>query len=193
MEREVRHLKIPLATTIIVDMQNDFCEGGALAAQDVNSLFIPLNSFLKDTYNQGHHLIYTQDWHPYNHQSFKENGGQWNKHCVENTVGAQLHHKLYLAPEHIRILKGVCPHTEGYSAFDGTRLQILLQQLAVNVVNVVGIATSYCVLQTALDAKKLGLQVRVILPLCRDVSLADTPNALSQMNQAGIGLIKDLV
>src|SRR5919204_3163904 len=103
---------------IVVDVQNDFCPGGALGVPDGDAVVEPINRLASDA----GFVIATRDWHPADHGSFAEQGGPWPVHCVAGTPGAELHHALDPTPIDAVIDKGQDPGTEGYSGFEGTDL-----------------------------------------------------------------------
>ena len=130
---------------IVVDVQRDFCEGGVLAARDTNSLIAPLNRFIEFCRAKSIPLFFTRDWHPANHESFKDYGGPWPVHCVQGSWGADFQDNL-LVPEGSTIIdKETLPHQVSYSDFQSTGLQEKLKALQIEEIAVCGIATEYCV------------------------------------------------
>src|SRR5208283_862698 len=116
---------------IVVDVQRDFCAGGALAASNTPSLLASLQDCIDSARRSGVTLIFTQDWHPANHNSFQPNGGKWPVHCVAETPGAELMPPLSAAAGDIVIHKGTSIDGEGYSAFDSTQLEARLRELKI--------------------------------------------------------------
>lgn len=169
----------------VVDVQRDFCEGGALAAQDTSSLLQPLNIFIGDARQRGELVVFTQDWHPNDHLSFKQNGGPWPIHCVAESLGAELAPPLVARLGDLIIRKGISRDDQGYSMFEHTRLANQLQQYGVSSVGVCGIATEYCVRATALDAIKAGFDVAVLTDLIRPIDPSDAASAISELAAAG--------
>src|SRR5271167_1079702 len=108
---------------IVVDVQRDFCAGGALAASDTQSLLAPLHACIETARRAGVAIIYTRDWHPKNHSSFALYGGPWPVHCVADTPGAELMPPLRVLPGDMVIYKGVSVEGQGYSGFDATELE----------------------------------------------------------------------
>ncbi|CAD8137657.1 unnamed protein product [Paramecium octaurelia] len=176
---------------IIVDVQNDFCEGGSLPVQNASKIIPQINKVRKYFKN----VIFTQDWHPKNHVSFKTNHPNhkqlsqmekqnlWPVHCVQNTYGAQLHKDIQIKNGDHFVLKGRNSKYDSYSGFgckeDKTNLHEILKTLNVNTIYVGGLAFDYCVLFTVLDAIKLGYQVNVL----RDCTQAiDTENAKTKID-----------
>ena len=173
---------------IIVDFQNDFCPGGALAVPEGDEIAGRLN----DLAGSGEFdlVVATRDWHPPDHGSFAEQGGPWPVHCVAGTPGAELHHALDPTAIDVVVDKGQDPATEGYSGFQGTELATLLRERDVHEVTVVGLATDYCVKNTALDALQEGLAVTVDSTATRgvDVQAGDSERALEAVRAAGAGV-----
>ncbi len=167
---------------IIVDEQNDFCPGGALAVGDGDTV-VPI---INDLAAQFGTVIATQDWHPRDHQSFTEQGGTWPVHCVAGTAGAALHPALDQTPIDLFIKKAITPEQEAYSGFDGTDLAARLRQRGVERVYVAGLALDYCVDATALDARKAGFDTYVIGDATRAVFPEDGPAKEAGWREAGI-------
>jgi nicotinamidase/pyrazinamidase len=170
---------------IIVDFQNDFCPGGALAVPDGDAIAPRLNELAgSGAYDV---VVATRDWHPPDHGSFAERGGPWPVHCVAGTPGAELSHALDPTPIDLLVDKGQDPGTEGYSGFDGTPLAELLRERDVDDVTVVGLATDYCVKTTALDALREGFAVTVDSTATRGVEVqpGDSERALDEVRAAG--------
>jgi nicotinamidase/pyrazinamidase len=179
---------MPKAALVVVDVQRDFCEGGALAAGNTISLLEPLKKFIEEARRQGVLVVYTQDWHPENHSSFKANGGPWPVHCVAGKAAAELMPPLRAEAGDVVIHKGVGVDGAGYSGFDETPLEKELRGNGVTRVGVAGIATEYCVRATALDALKAKFETVVLTDLIRAVRDADVPKVLEEMKGAGAGL-----
>jgi nicotinamidase/pyrazinamidase len=170
---------------VIVDFQNDFTLGGALAVRDGDRIAGRVNELAADP--RFELVVATRDWHPPDHGSFEERGGPWPVHCVQDSEGAQLHPALQQQEVDVVIDKGTDPNTEGYSGFDGTNLGELLEQRGIDRVTVVGLATDYCVKNTALDALRQGLDVTVDSAAVRgvDVKEGDSERALEELRSAG--------
>jgi nicotinamidase/pyrazinamidase len=171
---------------IIVDVQRDFCEGGALAASDTSSLLKPLEKFIESVRQTGGLIVFTQDWHPPNHKSFRGNGGQWPTHCEAGSHGAELMPPLVAHTGDLVIHKGIASDAEGYSAFESTGLAGRLRSHGVESVGVCGIATEYCVRATALDAVRAGFKVVLVNDLVRAVDAQATTAVLRELTDAGI-------
>jgi nicotinamidase/pyrazinamidase len=170
---------------IIVDFQNDFTPGGALAVRNGDQIADRVNELAADP--RFDLVVATRDWHPRDHGSFEERGGPWPVHCVQGTEGAELHPSLERERVDVIIDKGTDPETEGYSGFEGTTLGELLRERGIDRVTVVGLATDYCVKNTALDALQQGIEVTVDGEGVRgvDVNEGDSERALRELRGAG--------
>src|SRR5215210_8258566 len=172
---------------IIVDVQNDFCPGGALAVAHGDEVVTPLNRLAEEFLERDDLVIKSRDWHPPQTKHFAAYGGVWPIHCVRQTHGAEFHPDLIDDPRIIVISKNKMDVDE-YSAFDGTGLASLLHEQGVEEVWVGGLATDYCVKHTALDAVREGFKVRAIMEAMRPVELkpGDGERAIEEMKQAGV-------
>lgn len=170
---------------LIVDFQNDFTPGGALAVPDGDAIADQLNALAaSDDYEL---VVATRDWHPPDHGSFAERGGPWPPHCVQDTGGAELHPALDRERVDVVVDKGQDPDTEGYSGFEGTYLADLLHERGIGELTIAGLATDYCVKNTALDALRNGFQVTVDSTAVRGVEVqpGDSERALAEVRAAG--------
>jgi nicotinamidase/pyrazinamidase len=171
---------------IIVDYQNDFARpDGALSVPAGEEVADHINALARS--GDYELVLATRDWHPPDHGSFTEQGGIWPVHGVQGTTGAELHPALDTEPLDAIVDKGQDPGTEGYSAFDATSLAETLRARGVDAVTVVGLATDYCVKNTALDALREGFAVRVDRAGIRgvDVQPGDSERALDELAAAG--------
>jgi nicotinamidase/pyrazinamidase len=173
------------AALIVVDVQRDFCEGGALAASDTLSLLKPLQETIEAARRANAVIVYTKDWHPENHSSFKTNGGPWPVHCAADTRGAELMPPLKAGGDEIVIHKGVHKDGAGYSGFELTGLENQLKKLNITRVAVAGIATEYCVRATALDGLQSGFETVVLADLIRAVQPEEMSRVLEELKKAG--------
>ena len=176
-----------MAALIIVDVQNDFCPGGALAVQRGDEVVEVLNRMARD-----HDVVVaTRDWHPEHHHSFEQHGGPWPVHCVQDSEGAQLHPKL----DRDRIQRvfdaGYTREAEGFDKFEDTDLERFLRERAVDEVHVGGLALDYCVRHTALGARKRGFKTVVHLGATRAVNVepGDDRRALDELRRAGVEVV----
>lgn len=190
---------------IIVDVQNDFCSGGPLAVPDAEVVVPVVNDLMR----RFRHVFLTQDWHPRGHVSFASShpgrvpfsrmtlpfGEQvlWPDHCVENTPGAEFHPRLEIPVGSTIIRKGIRRDVDSYSAFfENDRstpvgLDALLHAAGVGEVMIAGVATDFCVLHTALDARMLGYDVTVVESACRGIDRQGSLTAAwTQMTDAGV-------
>lgn len=170
---------------IVVDFQNDFTPGGALAVPDGDEIAVRVNELIES--GRFDLVVATRDWHPPDHRSFAEQGGPWPPHCVQETEGAQLHRALNHAQVDVVVDKGDDPETEGYSGFEGTDLAQILRDRRVDRVTVVGLATDYCVRHTSLDALREGFEVTIDREGTRgiDAEPGDVERALEEVRAAG--------
>jgi nicotinamidase/pyrazinamidase len=172
---------------IIVDVQNDFCPGGALAVPYGDEVIPVINRLLEHRWLS----VATMDWHPAEHGSFESRGGPWPPHCVQQTAGAELHSELDAPKVQLVITKGSHPDQEAYSGFQGTNLAKILRDKGVRRVVVCGIATDYCVRATAHDALHEGFEVLVLEDAIRGVEVhpGDCQRAIAELRQAGAEMI----
>jgi nicotinamidase/pyrazinamidase len=174
---------------LVIDFQNDFCPGGALAVPEGDVIAARINELAAS--GRFDLVVATRDWHPPDHGSFAQEGGPWPVHCVQGTPGAELHPALDRSHLDEVVDKGQNPGTEGYSGFDETRLASLLRERGIDAVTVVGLATDYCVKNTALDALREGLEVSVDSSAVRgvDVQPGDSERALDELRAAGADVV----
>ena len=172
---------------IIVDVQRDFCSGGALPVSEGDKIVPVLNRYIEKFSKAEALIVATRDWHPPNHISFKSRGGTWPPHCVQGTPGAEFHPDLNLPAEVKIVSKASSPDKEAYSGFDGTSLEEELKNAGIRRVFVGGLATDYCVKSTVLDALKLGFKTVLLLDAIRgvDVKPGDSEKAINEMFRKG--------
>ena len=176
---------------IVVDVQNDFCPGGALAVAQGDEVVAPLNRLIDEFLERGEPVYASRDWHPSITKHFTAYGGTWPVHCVQNTKGAEFHPQLRQDPRITVISKGL-GDKDCYSAFDETDLISRLKQQGVEEVWVGGLATDYCVKNTVLDALKKGFEVNAVENAMRPVDLnpGDGDRAIEEMREAGADIVK---
>ena len=190
---------------LVIDVQNDFCPGGALAVNDGDAIVPGINAMMDDFAT----VILTQDWHPADHKSFASQhpgkapfettempyGTQvlWPDHCVQGSDGAAFHPGLNTDPANLIIRKGFRPAIDSYSAFfendqaTPTGLHGYLSERGITNLTLAGLATDYCVAYSALDAARLGYAVTVRSDLCRAIDLAGSLDpAMTDMTAAGV-------
>ncbi len=172
---------------LLVDVQVDFCPGGALPVADGDAVVPVLNRWIGAALRAGAPVLASRDWHPRGHVSFAERGGPWLPHCVVDTPGARFHPELALPPGAIVLSKGTELERDSYSAFGGTDLEQRLRAGGVRRLFVGGLALDYCVRASVLDARKLGFETHLIVQGTRpvDVTPGDGQRALSELRSAG--------
>ena len=172
---------------IVVDVQNDFCPGGALAVKEGDQVVPIFNRYLEVFEKSGGPVFACRDWHPKNHRSFKEQGGPWPPHCVQESEGARFHPDLKLPFNAVLISKGWRPEDDSYSEFEATNLELYLKRKGIRRVLVGGLATDYCVKNTVLDACRLGFETYLLTEAIRgiDVKAGDSQKAIEAMKKAG--------
>lgn len=197
---------------LLIDLQNDFCPGGALAIAGGDATIAIANQAIEACRTRNQVVIASQDWHPADHRSFAINShaqvgtlGElaglpqvwWPAHCVQGTAGAELHPQLKQQQITAIFRKGENPNIDSYSAFfdNGHRVQTALdgwlKSQGITHLAIMGLATDYCVKFSVLDALRLGYHIQVIVEGCRGVNLqpADSQHALATMQQAGAQLV----
>ncbi|AUH65333.1 bifunctional nicotinamidase/pyrazinamidase [Paracoccus zhejiangensis] len=193
---------------IVIDLQNDFCPGGALAVAGGDEIVGPVNAMMGDF----DAVVLTQDWHPADHTSFADNhpgaapfsltqmpyGPQvlWPRHCVQGSTGAEFHAELVVDRADLILRKGFRPAIDSYSAFfendheTPTGLAGYLNERGLTRLTFVGLAHDFCVAWSAIDAAKLGFSVRVIEAATRAIDLEGSRDkARSDMKAAGVELV----
>lgn len=197
---------------LLVDLQNDFCPGGALAVQDGDAVISVANQAIAVCKAHDIAVVASQDWHPHNHGSFAVNAGAeawttgqldglpqvwWPVHCVQEQSGAAFHPQLDSQAFDYVVRKGQNSDIDSYSAFfdnghrAATTLHEVLRGRQIERLVIMGLATDYCVKFTVLDALELGYQVALLEEGCRGVNLNphDSQTAIGQMQQAGAKII----
>ena len=168
---------------ILVDVQRDFCAGGALPVPESDQVVPNLNRYIT-LFDHARALIYaTRDWHPLNHISFEQYGGIWPPHCIQKSEAAEFHPNLILTPDVTIISKATTPDKEAYSGFDDTVLAENLQKNKVKRLFIGGLATDYCVKNTVSDALQLGFETYVLIDAIRGVNVQpnDSQKAIDEM------------
>ncbi|MCX7826870.1 MAG: bifunctional nicotinamidase/pyrazinamidase [Verrucomicrobiae bacterium] len=177
---------------VVVDVQNDFCPGGALPVRDGDQVVAPLNRYAAIFAHAGAAVIATRDWHPPDHCSFRPQGGPWPVHCVRGTPGAAFHPQLKLPPGAIIISKAENPAVESYSFFGDSGLEHPLAGRGIRKLFIGGLATDYCVKWTALDALRRGFVTCLLTDAIRGVEVhpGDSAAAVEEMKAAGVILLR---
>jgi len=172
---------------LIADIQKDFLPGGALPIPNGDEIIPVLNEYAKSFEKASAHVFASRDWHPPNHCSFNLQGGPWPPHCVQYKEGAKFSPALELPKGTVIISKATDPEHESYSVFDRTDFQDELRKCGVTRLFVGGLATDYCVVNTVLDALKLGFKAVVLMDatLGINVNLGDVDRAIDKMVKMG--------
>jgi nicotinamidase/pyrazinamidase len=172
---------------IIVDVQRDFCPGGALPVPAGDQVVGVLNEYIQLFKAAKAGIFATRDWHPPNHVSFKAYGGPWPPHCIQNSEGAKFHPDLKLPDGTSIISKAMDPSKESYSGFDGTILGDELRDKGVTRLFVGGLATDYCVKNTVLDAIEQGFETALLLDATRGINVksGDVEKAMNEIIAKG--------
>lgn len=175
---------------LVIDVQKDFCRGGALAVPGGDDVVNPINQLVK-MYDPNRVFV-SRDWHV-EENTMHMGPGKWPLHCIQNTAGAEFHGRLKIPDGAAIISKGQGFKDDGYSAFEGVDengkpLELLLGKMKVRKVAVVGLATDYCVLATVKSARKIGLEVEVPLDAVRAVETKTGQEAIKEMKSIGVRL-----
>ena len=177
---------------IVVDVQNDFCAGGALPVPDGDAVVLAINRVA----GRFSRTYYTRDWHPADHCSFSEapeyRDGSWPVHCVMDTPGAEFHPDLFMPDDAVVVSKATDRERDRYSGFDGSDLAAMLREAGVRRVFVCGLATDYCVRATALDAVAAGYEVVLVEDACRgiDIPAGTVAAAIAELRAAGGAVVR---
>jgi nicotinamidase/pyrazinamidase len=177
---------------LLVDLQNDFFPPRGTLAVPYGDQIIPVvNEYINKFQGKGLPIFASRDWHPLKTRHFKDHGGLWPPHCVQNTPGARFHPDILLPDETVIVSKGMKPEEEAYSVFQAfgpaeNDFTSILDTLGIKHIYVAGLATDYCVKSTVLDACTMGLQVTILLDGIRGVDLEvnDSVRALDEMFRA---------
>lgn len=178
----------PADALIVVDLQNDFLPGGALGVPDGHAVVAPIQQLIDLYQSHGLPIYASRDWHPVGHCSFREQGGPWPVHCIAGSDGAAFAPAIALEQVATVVSKATTIEKDAYSAFNGTGLTGQLRARGVTRVAVCGLATDYCVLNTARDARAEGFAVLLVLDAIRavDVQAGDGDRAIAEMQAGGI-------
>ena len=170
---------------ILVDVQRDFCAGGALPVRHGDDIVPLLNDWIKAATACGARIILSRDWHPPDHISFKPQGGRWPPHCVQNSAGAGFHSQLAIPQAAQVVDKGTNRTQDNYSDFDGTGLAEQLKRQGVQRLWIGGLALDVCVRATVLDACRHGFEVHLISDATRPLDDEKGRKAIQEMRAAG--------
>ena len=171
---------------IVLDVQRDFCAGGALEVSGADKIVSVVNELIAEAVAAGVPIVASRDWHPTGHASFRDCGGPWPAHCVQDSAGAQFHPDLRLPERAIIVSKGELLERDQLSALNGTGLAERLRRLGVRRVLIVGLALDVCVLETALDAVSEEFETHVRLSGARAITPEGGRDAVEKMRKAGV-------
>lgn len=174
---------------LILDVQNDFCPGGALPIEGGDTVVPVINRWIERASAQQLPVYASRDWHPSGHISFVERGGLWPPHCLQDSKGAQFYPALALPVSTVIITKGVRFDQDQLSAFDQTGLATRLRQDKVGRLWVAGLAEDVCVRDTVLDARKSGFEVLLITEATQAITPDGGAKARQEMQDAGAQLV----
>jgi nicotinamidase/pyrazinamidase len=174
---------------LIVDVQKDFCPGGALAIEEGDRIIPVLNYWIEQARRNDLPVYASRDYHPVDHISFKEGGGPWPPHCIQDSEGAEFHPALHLPDNVVKITKGVRFDHDQNSAFDDTGLSERLKRDGVQRLFIGGLALDVCVLASVLDARKADFDVQLIEDATRPVNAEDGRKALSKIKESGAEIV----
>ncbi|MCH8122455.1 MAG: nicotinamidase [Bacteroidetes bacterium] len=175
---------------MIVDVQKDFCPGGALPIEDGDKVVPILNRWIAAAVARGVPIYASRDWHPVGHVSFNERGGPWPPHCLQDSDGARFHSNLELPDSAVIVTKGVRFDQDQNSAFDQTGIVEQLRKDGIQRLLVGGLAEDVCVLATALDARREGFEVALIADATRPVSTQKGEKARKKMRDSGVHFVR---
>ncbi len=177
---------------LIIDLQNDFCPGGALGIPGADAIIPKLNKYLRFFSRKKLPIFVAGDWHPVRTGHFKDFGGTWPVHCLQNSRGAQFHPRLKLSPGAIILYKGMDPEKESDSTFQaedhrGMSFDKLLRLLGISELYIGGLATNFCVKRSSLDALKQGFKVKLLIDGIQgvDIEAGDSEKALKEILKKG--------
>lgn len=171
---------------IVVDVQKDFCPGGALPIKDGDKVVPVLNRWIETATARGVPVYVSRDWHPVDHISFKQRGGSWPPHCIQDSDGARFHPDLSVPDSAIKVTKGVRFDQDQNSAFDQTGLDQQLRRDGIKRLFVGGLAEDVCVLATVLDGCRERFEVVLIAEATRPVTVSGGEEARRKMQDAGV-------
>ena len=171
---------------LVVDIQNDFCPGGALGVSEGDQIIPLVNNYVQLFLDKQLPVFISRDWHPKETKHFKESGGPWPIHCVQNTKGGEFHPDFRVPEKAIILSKGTDPQSDGYSVFDAfdsnnTSFLEVLEQLDIDELYICGIATDYCVKFTVLDALKKGFKINVLVDAIKGVDKEDSKRTIAEI------------
>jgi nicotinamidase/pyrazinamidase len=179
---------------VVVDMQRDFMEEGALPTAEPSAMIEGLNAVMAAARERGFTIVATRDWHPADHESFQKNGGIWPDHCVAGSPGAEFHPGLKFPESVLVISKGSERAGLGYSPFENQAMVNLVRSHVGAMIYVTGVALEYCVRATCLDALAYGGRPVAVLPLIRAVSRdeAELKEVMEELTDSGVECVSQV-
>lgn len=174
---------------LLVDIQNDFCEGGSLAVENASAIIPVVNRMISEAERNQQLIVASRDWHTVDHCSFEARGGPWPPHCIQDSRGAAFHPDMALPQSAVRVSKGVGFDTDAYSAFDGTQLDSFLKRHDITALRIAGLALDVCVRATVLDALQHGFAVELVSDGCQAVDQQKAPEVLDELRAAGATIL----
>ncbi|MEZ4599117.1 MAG: nicotinamidase [Syntrophotaleaceae bacterium] len=174
---------------LVVDVQNDFCPGGTLAIEGGDEVVPVLNSWIQAARERGLPVYLSRDWHPKGHPSFSPQQGPWPVHCLQDTEGAAFHPDLMVPEGSVVVTKGVRFDQDQLSVFDETGFSAKLRRDGVRRLWIGGLALDVCVMESAMDARREGFEVCLLLPACRPVTREGGEKALDRLRRMGAEVI----
>ncbi|MGD9850426.1 MAG: nicotinamidase [Nitrospirales bacterium] len=186
---EINEALKPGDALLIVDVQKDFCPGGALAVEGGDAIVPVINRWIAAAKAKGVPVYASRDWHPIGHMSFKEQGGPWPPHCIQDSHGAKFHPDLALPDSTVMVTKGVRFDQDQNSAFDQTGLAHKLRKDGIRRLWVAGLAEDVCVLATVLDARREGFDVVLIQNATRPITSEGGVEAREKIQAAGAKIV----
>lgn len=171
---------------VVVDIQNDFCPGGALGVQEGDQIIPVLNQYVALFLKHQIPVFVSRDWHPKETKHFKQAGGPWPPHCIQGTDGAAFHPDFRIPAETTILSKGTDPDADGYSVFEAhdskhKSFNELLQAKDIDELYIGGIATDYCVRTTSLDALENSYKVNILTDAIKGVAHEDSKRAIEEI------------
>jgi nicotinamidase/pyrazinamidase len=181
---------------LIIDAQNDFFPGGALPVAEGDSIISIINAWIEAAAQENVMIFASRDWHPINHCSFKEQGGPWPIHCVQDSNGAKIHSEIKLPEDCILIDTAADPQKEAYSAFQGFTqkgqpLNDTMKAKGIQRLWLTGLAQDFCVCESALEGRKNGYEVHLLIKGTKPIHEETGEDALQRMRAAGVIIEKD--
>jgi nicotinamidase/pyrazinamidase len=174
---------------LVIDVQKDFCPGGALPVEEGDRVVPVLNQWIEVAFSKEIPVVVSRDWHPIQHVSFEGQGGQWPPHCIQDTDGARFHPDLMIRDNTVVVTKGVRFDQDQNSAFDQTGLAVWMKKTGIRRLWVGGLAQDVCVHASVMDARKEGFEVFVIDAATRPVDARQGREALEAMRRAGARIV----